>query len=63
MFGYAQGCPAGPAPCGVVLLGSRGRVVFERPVLLPDEQFIPVDLLQGRAAVGQTRRLRLPRSR
>jgi hypothetical protein len=47
----------------VVLLGPRGRVVFERPVLLPDEQFIPVDLLQGRAAVGQTRRLRLPRSR
>ncbi len=37
-------------PTGVVLLADRrqGRVVFEQPVLLPDELFIPMDLLRPR---------------
>ncbi len=63
MFRYQEGCPAGPEPCGVVLLGARGRVVFEQPVLLPHEQFIPIELLQGRAAAKPANRLRMPRSR
>jgi hypothetical protein len=51
-------------PLGVVLVGesSQGRVVFETPVLLPDEQFVPIDLVRtrpsprprgGRAALGR----------
>jgi hypothetical protein len=63
MFRYQEGCPCGPEPCGVVLQGERGRVVFEPPVLLPDEQFIPLDLLQGRPSGRGGPRLRMPRSR
>ncbi|MEX1324297.1 MAG: hypothetical protein AB1Z21_08945 [Synechococcaceae cyanobacterium] len=63
MFAYQEGCPFGPEPCGVVLQGRRGRVVFEQPVLLPDEQFIPIDLLHGRPAARPGSRLRMPRSR
>ena len=42
-------------PCGVVVNSdhSDGRVVFEAPTLLPDEQFISADLIG--------RRLRRPR--
>ncbi|MBM5826023.1 MAG: hypothetical protein FJ054_11865 [Cyanobacteria bacterium M_surface_10_m2_119] len=56
-------CPAGAEPCGVVLQGSKGRVVFEQPVLLPDEQFIPMDLLRGRPTARPASRLRMPRTR
>jgi hypothetical protein len=63
MYRYQEGCPSGPEPCGVVLQGQRGRVVFEQPVLLPDEQFIPVELLHGRRAARAGARLRMPRSR
>ncbi|MFZ0408858.1 MAG: hypothetical protein WAM11_12220, partial [Cyanobium sp.] len=43
-------------PIGVVLVHgaaepaalTRGRVVFSVPVLLPDEQFVPLDLLLAR---------------
>ncbi len=37
-------------PTGVVLLADRrqGRVVFEQPVLLPDELFVPLELLRPR---------------
>lgn len=37
-------------PTGVVLLPDRrqGRVVFDQPVLLPDELFIPLELLRPR---------------
>ncbi|MFO8238798.1 MAG: hypothetical protein R6U00_11240 [Prochlorococcaceae cyanobacterium] len=60
---YQEGCPFGAEPCGVVLQGHRGRVVFEPPVLLPDEQFVPVELLQGRPVARAGSRLRMPRSR
>ncbi|QNI73644.1 hypothetical protein [Synechococcus sp. NOUM97013] len=42
-------------PCGVVvnIQHNDGRVVFEAPTLLPDEQFISADLIG--------RRLRRPR--
>jgi hypothetical protein len=63
IFRYQEGCPAGHEPCGVVLQGARGRVVFEQPVLLPDEQFIPIELLQGRSPARPANRLRMPRSR
>lgn len=37
-------------PTGVVLLADRrqGRVVFDPPVLLPDELFIPLEQLRAR---------------
>lgn len=40
-------------PLGVVLSGGerkpfRGRVVFTAPVLLPDEEFVALDLLRNR---------------
>ena len=62
MLRYQQNCPNGPGPAGVVLQEGRGRVVFEQPVLLPDEQFIPIDLLQARST-GRSNRLRMPRTR
>ncbi len=49
-----------PLPCGVILQGSAGRVVFELPVLLPREQFIPRDWLLGRTN-GNPARIRLPK--
>lgn len=59
-FRHLQSCPEGPDPVGVVLpldtdhpaSGSRGRVVFALPVLLPEEQFIPLDLLLARSQRG-----------
>ncbi|MCP9927557.1 hypothetical protein [Cyanobium sp. CH-040] len=63
IYRYQEVCPGGPEPCGVVLQGARGRVVFDQPVLLPDEQFVPLDLLQGRASPRAGARIRMPRSR
>jgi len=58
-------------PLGVVLSGAergipRGRVVFAPPVLLPDEEFVTLDLLRNggfrpggaRSGAGRTRSLR-----
>nr|WP_216909091.1 hypothetical protein [Synechococcus sp. CCY 0621] len=49
-FRFLESCPTAPEPLGVVLLGAgpQGRVVFEAPILLPDEQFVPLDLLRPR---------------
>ena len=48
---------------GIVLAGlepadgsPEGRVVFEPPVLLPREQFIPLELVRGRQGRGRTPR-------
>ncbi|KEF42683.1 MAG: hypothetical protein ER33_03860 [Cyanobium sp. CACIAM 14] len=51
-FRFLESCPTAPEPMGVVLLGEgpAGRVVFELPVLLPAEQFVPIDLLRPRPA-------------
>ncbi len=59
------------APLGVVLSGAergspRGRVVFTPPVLLPDEEFVALDLLRhggprpggARGGAGRSRSLR-----
>ena len=54
----------GHEPSGVVLNGKQvfqGRIVFDQPVLLPDEQFVPIDLIRGRLARSGAARLRLPR--
>ncbi len=63
LFHYMERCPGGNDPCGVVLQGDRGRVVFEQPVLLPDEQFVPIDLLRGRPTSRANSRLRMQRPR
>ncbi|MEA5417261.1 hypothetical protein [Synechococcus sp. BA-132 BA5] len=57
-FRFLESCPTAPEPQGVVLLGGgpQGRVVFEAPILLPDEQFVPMDLLRPRSARGRTTR-------
>jgi hypothetical protein len=63
LFRYLEHCPAGGDPIGVVLQGQRGRVVFEQPILLPDEQFVPIELLRGRQSARTGNRLRMPRNR
>ena len=62
-FTYLEHCPCGGEPIGIVLAGQGelGRAVFEVPVLLPDEQFVPIDLIRGRLARSGAARLRLPR--
>jgi hypothetical protein len=63
LFHYMERCPGGGEPIGVVLQGGRGRVVFEQPILLPDEQFVPIDLMRGRPGNRAAGRLRMPRNR
>lgn len=45
-------------PIGVVLTANQrqGRVVFELPVLLPEEQFVPLDLIRGGERLARGRR-------
>ena len=57
-FAYLSSSPAGLLePIGVVVntQDPDGRVVFETPVLLPDEEFIFIDLIRGRTSRGRTR--------
>ncbi|MCX5948644.1 MAG: hypothetical protein NTY67_10815 [Cyanobacteria bacterium] len=72
LFRHMETCPDGADPLGVVLVNpdrdpgalSRGRVVFSVPVLLPDEQFVPLDLLLARSQrFSGPRRSRLQVSR
>jgi hypothetical protein len=37
-----------PEPLGVVIIngGESARLIFETPVLLPEEQFVPLELLR-----------------
>lgn len=46
-----------PDPLGVVLAPGQpgGRVVFELPVLLPEEEFIELELIRGRNTRGRRR--------
>lgn len=58
-FHFLASAPSLPDPLGVVISqpqGSQGRVVFELPVLLPEEQFIPLELVRGRAGRSRTSR-------
>lgn len=51
-FRYLSAAGSPNEPLGVVIVGEspQGRVVFDLPVLLPEEQFVPIDLLRGRNA-------------
>ncbi|KRO91525.1 MAG: hypothetical protein ABR96_10075 [cyanobacterium BACL30 MAG-120619-bin27] len=54
----------GHEPSGVVFNRKQilqGRIVFDQPVLLPDEQFVPINLIRGRLTGSGAARLRLPR--
>ena len=59
-FTYLEHCPCGGEPLGIVLAtqGELGRAVFEAPVLLPEEQFVPLDLIRG--GRGRSRSARPP---
>ncbi|MEY2645787.1 MAG: hypothetical protein RLZZ611_2436 [Cyanobacteriota bacterium] len=55
-YSYLENSGGGVDPCGIVVTGpsgGQGRVVFETPVLLPDEQFIPLELVRGRSGRGR----------
>ena len=56
-FAYLSSTTAGHEPFGVVVDPQEpdGRVVFETPVLLPEEEFIAIDLIRGRANRGRSR--------
>ena len=56
-FAYLSSSHAGQEPLGVVVgpLDPDGRVVFATPVLLPDEEFIAIDLIRARTSRGRTR--------
>ena len=51
-FSYLSDSPGGQEPIGVVvdLAQDLGRVVFEHPVLLPEEDFVALDLIRGRSS-------------
>ena len=56
-FAFLSSTPTGHEPLGVVVdpREPEGRVVFETPVLLPDEEFIAIDLIRGRTTRGRNR--------
>jgi hypothetical protein len=50
-FEFLAAGASGDDPLGVVLSdigGAKGRVVFSRPVLLPNEEFVALELLRSR---------------
>jgi hypothetical protein len=58
-FGWLSGGGGSGDPFGIVLArAGAGRVVFELPVLLPGEQFVPIEWLrprgQGRGRSGRS---------
>ncbi len=58
-YAFLERCTGAAEPLGIVMAGEAGagtkagRVVFDLPVLLPSEQFIPLELVRGPA--GRTR--------
>ena len=58
-FHFLERCAGQLDPLGVVITEPRsgqGRVVFELPVLLPNEQFIPLELVRGRSVRSRSAR-------
>ncbi len=48
-FAYLSGVAAAVDPLGILVSGGGGgRVVFELPVLLPEELFVPIEWLRSR---------------
>ena len=56
-FAYLSDTPTGPEPMGVVvdLDHADGRVVFDAPVMLPEEDFVGLELIRGRASRSRNR--------
>ena len=56
-FSYLTNTPSAPDPMGVVVDQGRaiGRVVFESPVLLPDEEYVSFDLIRQRGSRSRSR--------
>ena len=56
-FAYLSDTPGGQEPIGVVALPDlcEGRVVFDTPVLLPEEEFVGLELIRGRTGRGRSR--------
>ena len=56
-FNYLAHTPSGLEPVGAVvhLEHGEGRVAFEVPVLLPDEEFVGIELIRGRSTRGRNR--------
>lgn len=63
-FSFLATGPCALEPAGIVLdgHGSGGRVVFDLPVLLPEEQFVPIDWVRARSS-GRSRAGRPPAGR
>jgi hypothetical protein len=58
-FSYLERSGLTHDPLGIVISqpqSGQGRVVFELPVLLPDEQFIPLELVRGRPGRSRSSR-------
>ena len=55
-FQFLEHSPSALEPQGIVLSPGQGRVVFELPVLLPDEQFIRLDWVRARPSRSRTSR-------
>jgi hypothetical protein len=47
-YAFLERCAGAGDPLGIVMAGAAGRVVFELPMLLPAEHFIPLELVRGR---------------
>jgi hypothetical protein len=67
-FSFLAASASAGDPLGVVLSGQdpgtgRGRVVFTPPVLLPDEEFVALELLRNRGPVPTGPRRGLGRGR
>ena len=56
-FAYLSDTPGGQEPIGGVAEPDNleGRVVFEPPVLLPEEEFVGLELIRGRTGRGRNR--------
>ena len=59
-YAFLEQSASAAEPLGIVMpaASSGGRVVYELPVLLPEEQFIPMELVRGRS--GRNRPSRSP---
>jgi hypothetical protein len=58
-FLFLERCASSQEPLGIVIsnpVSGQGRVVFELPVLLPEEHFIPLELVRGRQGRSRTSR-------
>lgn len=58
LFAYLEEGSSSDDPIGVVLSADQrqGRVVFELPVLLPHEHYVPLDLIRGGERLARARR-------